>query len=162
MEIERKFWIETLPDLPEESCSDVYQGYLCTAPVELRIRKRQDRKTGQVRYQLCVKSIGKLSRHEVETELSQEQFDELASMLDQPLIHKEFHAYRLADGHILECSIVDEGVFSYAEVEFATEEEALRWEPLDCLGKETTYEPGVSMRDYWKDRKKRWPEDQKE
>ena len=60
MEIERKFWIETLPDLPEESCSDVYQGYLCTAPVELRIRKRQDRKTGQVRYQLCVKSIGKL------------------------------------------------------------------------------------------------------
>lgn len=57
---------------------------------------------------------------------------------------------------------MDEGVFSYAEVEFASEEEALRWEPLDCLGKETTYEPGVSMRDYWKDRKKRWPEDQKE
>ena len=141
MEIERKFWIDTLPDLPEERRSDVYQGYLCTEPVELRIRKRVEA-GGEMMYQLCVKSIGKLSRHEVETELSREQFEELASMLDKPLIHKEFHAYRLSDG----------GVFSYAEVEFASEADALAWIPLDCLGKETTYEQGVSMRDYWKNR----------
>lgn len=152
MEIERKFWIHALPDLPEASCSDVYQGYLCTKPVELRIRKRQDRQTGQTRYQLCIKSIGQLSRHEVENDLSQAQFEELADMLDQPLIHKEYHAYQLEDGHILECSIVDGGVFSYAEVEFASEEEALCWKPLECLDRETTYEPGVSMREYWKRR----------
>lgn len=156
MEIERKFWIHKLPDLAEESCSDIYQGYLCTAPVELRIRKWQDRRTGQIHYQLCVKSIGKLSRHEVETELSQGQFDELAGMLEQPLIHKEYHTYRLSDGYLLECSIVDGGVFSYAEVEFASEEEAIQWEPLDCLGRETTYEPGISMRDYWNNRKRNW------
>ena len=155
MEIERKFWIHTLPNLPEESCSDIYQGYLCTEPVELRIRKRQDWQTGQTHYQLCIKSVGMLSRHEVETELSQGQFEELAGMLDQSLIHKEYHAYRLEDGHVLECSIVDGGVFSYAEVEFASEEEALAWKPLDCLGKETTYEPGVSMREYWNSRKEK-------
>ena len=94
MEIERKFWIDTLPELPEERRSDVYQGYLCTEPVELRIRKRVEA-GGEIVYQLCVKSIGKLSRHEVETELSRAQFEELASMLDKPLIHKEYHAYRL-------------------------------------------------------------------
>ena len=65
MEIERKFWIDTLPDLPEERRSDVYQGYLCTEPVELRIRKRVEA-GGETVYQICVKSIGKLSRHEVE------------------------------------------------------------------------------------------------
>ena len=151
MEIERKFWIDTLPDLPEERRSDVYQGYLCTEPVELRIRKRVEA-GGETVYQICVKSIGKLSRHEVETELSRAQFEELESMLDKPLIHKEFHAYRLSDGHLLECSIVDGGAFSYAEVEFESEEAALTWTPLDCLGKETTYEQGVSMRDYWKSR----------
>ena len=151
MEIERKFWIDTLPDLPEERRSDVYQGYLCIEPVELRIRKRVEA-GGETVYQICVKSIGKLSRHEVETELSRAQFEELESMLDKPLIHKEFHAYRLSDGHLLECSIVDGGAFSYAEVEFESEEAALAWTPLDCLGKETTYEQGVSMRDYWKSR----------
>ena len=151
MEIERKFWIDTLPDLPEERRSDVYQGYLCTEPVELRIRKRVEA-GGETVYQISVKSIGKLSRHEVETELSRAQFEELESMLDKPLIHKEFHAYRLSDGHLLECSIVDGGAFSYAEVEFESEEAALAWTPLDCLGKETTYEQGVSMRDYWKSR----------
>ena len=88
----------------------------------------------------------------METELSRAQFEELESMLDKPLIHKEFHAYRLSDGHLLECSIVDGGAFSYAEVEFESEEAALTWTPLDCLGKETTYEQGVSMRDYWKSR----------
>ena len=78
MEIERKFWIDTLPELPEERRSDVYQGYLCTEPVELRIRKRVEA-GGEIVYQLCVKSIGKLSRHEVETELSRAPFEELAA-----------------------------------------------------------------------------------
>ena len=47
---------------------------------------------------------------------------------------------------------MDSGVFSYAEVEFASEADAMAWTPLDCLGKETTYEQGMSMRDYWKNR----------
>lgn len=153
MEIERKFWIDALPDLPEERRSEIDQGYLCTAPVELRIRRREELDTGEVSYRLCIKSIGQLSRHEVETPLDREQFEELAGMLEQPFIHKEFHAYRLPDGYLLECSIVDGGVFSYAEVEFPSEEEALAWQPIDCLGKETTYEQGVSMREYWNRRK---------
>ncbi len=153
MEIERKFWMESLPDLPEEQSSEMEQGYLCTTPVELRIRRRRDQRTGETRYHLCIKSIGALSRHEVETDLSEAQFYELASMLDQPMIHKEYHAYRLNDGHILECSIVDHGVFSYAEVEFTSEEEALAWQPIAGLGKETTYQKGVSMREYWNTRR---------
>ena len=38
MEIERKFLIDKLPDLPVLSQKTVYQGYLYTAPIDLRIR----------------------------------------------------------------------------------------------------------------------------
>jgi CYTH domain-containing protein len=145
MEIERKFWIQSLPTLPEIRSSDIEQGYLCTEPVELRIRRQKNRITEITTYQLCIKSMGLLSRHEVETELSQAQFEELADMLEQPLICKEYHAYQLEDGYVLECSVVDQGVFSYAEVEFPSEAAALAWNPLSCLGRETTYERGVNM-----------------
>ena len=156
MEIERKFWIDTLPELPEERRSDVYQGYLCTEPVELRIRKRVEA-GGEIVYQLCVKSIGKLSRHEVETELSRAQFEELASMLDKPLIHKERRGYRLPGGLTLEVNCVDPDLptaFWYAEVEFETEAQALAWDPAaaglaDYLHDECTGKPGSSMGEYW-------------
>ena len=61
----------------------MYQGYLCTEPVELRIRKRVEA-GGETVYQICVKSIGKLSRHEGGDRTESPQFEELESMLDKP------------------------------------------------------------------------------
>lgn len=151
MEIERKFKLVDFPDLPEESFIEQWQGYLAVDP-EVRIRREVNHTQGWERYILCIKSIGDLIRHEVETPLEQAQYEELASMLNYPLIHKELHAYRLSDGYLLECSKVDGGAFSYAEVEFPTEEEANAWQPLDCLGQEMTYESGFRMRTYWSDR----------
>ncbi len=151
MEIERKFKLNEFPALPETAWLDQYQGYLATDP-EVRIRRTVNHTAQTESYILCIKSVGDLVRHEVETALTQAQFEELATMLDYPLIHKELHAYLLPDGHILECSRVDDGAFSYAEVEFATEEEAKAWTPPDFLGREMTYERGFKMRCYWSDR----------
>lgn len=151
MEIERKFKLEAFPALPEEARLDQWQGYLAVNP-EVRIRKTVHHTQGKETYILCIKSVGNLVRHEIETPLTKAQFEELSTMLDYPLIHKELHAYRLSDGHVLECSRVDEGAFSYAEVEFATVEEAERWTPPDFLGREMTYETGFKMRSYWSDR----------
>ena len=152
MEIERKFQLSGFPDfLPEVAHLDMYQGYLCIDP-EVRIRRTVDRSGGGETYILCIKSVGDLVRHEVETPLRKEQFEELASMLDRRLIHKDERVYRLPDGHLLECSIVDEGAFAYCEVEFDSEASALRWEKPDWLGEEMTYAREFRMRLYWADR----------
>ena len=151
MEIERKFKLIEFPHLPEVAFLDQWQGYLATDP-EVRIRRTENHTESIETYILCIKSVGDLVRHEVETEITREQFEELASMLDYPLIHKELHAYRLPDGHVLECSRVDDGAFSYAEVEFASVEEANAWTPPEWLGREMTYEKGFKMRQYWSDR----------
>lgn len=153
MEIERKFWITEFPtEYPEIVHLETEQGYLYTEPYTVRIRRSTNCQTGTSTYILCIKSKGTLSRHEVETAIEPEQFDELSGMLDRPLVHKNYHAYRLPDGHILECSVVDHGVFSYAEVEFESEEAANAWEPLPCLGKELTYDRRFTMGSYYQNR----------
>ena len=151
MEIERKFKLIQFPDLPETAFLEQWQGYLATDP-EVRIRRTVNHSQGTEYFVLCIKSVGDLVRHEVETDINRAQFEELAGMLAYPLIHKELHAYRLPDGREIECSMVDEGSFSYAEVEFNTVEEAEAWTPPDWLGREMTYEKGLKMRNYWSDR----------
>lgn len=70
-------------------------------------------------------------------------------MLPIPMIHKDYRVYRLPDGHLLECSMVD-GKFAYAEVEFASVEEAKAFEMPAFLHKDVTEDPYYSMSGYWK------------
>jgi CYTH domain-containing protein len=159
MEIERKFWLEAFPtEYPEIVHLETEQGYLANVPVTVRIRRSTNCDTGDSTYILCIKSKGTLSRHEVETHIEREQFDELAGMLEHPMVHKDYHAYRLPDGYTLECSVVDHGAFSYAEVEFPTEEEANAWKPLPCLGAELTYDKRFTMGAYYLNRQVPRPE----
>lgn len=152
MEIERKFKLPAFPShLPEVAHLDQYQGYLAVDP-EVRVRRTVNHTSGEETYILCIKSIGDLVRHEVETAITKAQFEELAEMLDYPLIHKDQRVYRLPEGLLLECSVVDEGAFSYAEVEFDSEEAAKAWQKPDWLGEEMTYIRGFRMRTYWSDR----------
>lgn len=152
MEIERKFWLNSFPeDLPLVKHLETWQGYLYTDPNEVRIRRSLVVTTGEEYYRLCIKSEGSISRHEIETPLSKEQFEELCLLLEEgkPLIHKDQRVYDLGEGLKLECSVVDRGAFSYAEVEFDSLEQANAWTPHPCLGRETTYESGVRMKKYW-------------
>lgn len=155
MEIERKFWIDGFPEdcgYPLLVHKRTEQGYLACEPIEVRIRRAEDCTAGGCTYILTIKSEGELARHEVETALTEAQYEELKSLLGRPMIRKDYRAYRLPDGYTLECSVVDDGVFSYAEVEFPSLEEAEAWQPLPCLGRETTYEKGFKMHTYWQTR----------
>ena len=162
MEIERKWEIGGFPQqLPLLEQVRMRQGYLVTEPV---VRIRSEERADGCSYILCIKGKGTLVREEIETPISEEVFARIAGMLPAPLIEtlpysppgmvleKEYRAYRLADGHRLEVSLVDKdqpGGFFYAEVEFATEQEARAFVPPDFLGKELTELPGSSMSDYW-------------
>ena len=155
MEIERKFLLDRFPEgLSLVKRLQTWQGYLYTDPAEVRIRRSRVEDTGEEYYRLCIKSQGDLSRHEVETDLTREQFEELCLLLEpgKPLIHKYYRAYDLGGGLVLECSVVDDGAFAYAEVEFDSEEAARAWTPPDYLGRETTYESGFRMKKYWHNR----------
>ena len=155
MEIERKFWLKAFPeDLPLLQRMQTWQGYLYTEPNEVRIRRHRREESGEEFYRLTIKSGGDLARHEVELPLTAEQFEELRGLLDpsKPLIHKDYRAYDLGGGLTLECSVVDGGAFSYAEVEFPSEAAANAWQPLDCLGPETTYRSGFKLHQYWLNR----------
>ena len=100
-------------------------------------------------YILCIKGKGKLAREEIEKELTPQEFSALEAMLPIPMIHKDYRVYRLPDGHLLECSMVD-GKFAYAEVEFASVEEAKAFEMPAFLHKDVTEDPYYSMSGYWK------------
>ena len=67
-------------------------------------------------------------------------------------IKKHKRCYVLPDGHILECSLVDEGKdtsFMYAEVEFRSVKEAEEFSPPEFLKKEVTYDNSYKMNNYW-------------
>ena len=153
-EIERKFLIETFPEhLPLLEEATVWQGYISSEPV-VRIRKKETA-TG-VGYRLCFKSKGTLVRTEVEMDLTAEKFDALSTLLEVPLIRKDFRVYALEDGRRLECSLVDKGApaaFYYAEVEFNSEQDANAFVPPSFLGEEKTEDPTFTMSHYWERKK---------
>ncbi|ARP51017.1 MULTISPECIES: CYTH domain-containing protein [Caproicibacterium] len=150
MEIERKWLMTQKPvGLPVLDTVTQYQGYLCTHPA-VRIRRTHS-KDGDS-YRLCIKGKGTLVREEVELDLPAEKYEALARLLTKPLIRKDFTAFSLPGGLILEYSDVDIGLpsaFSYAEVEFSSVAEARAFVPPACLGREVTEEPGWTMSDYW-------------
>ncbi|MDD3429016.1 MAG: CYTH domain-containing protein [Oscillospiraceae bacterium] len=163
MEIERKWLIDAFPtefELIEEA--EMEQGYISVKPV-VRIRKRAGKKGTD--YILCIKGKGTLVREEIETPISQEVYEKLKAFIGVPLVRKTFKVYRLPTGHALECSIVDDGEetsFMYAEVEFASVEEANAFVPPACLGAEKTEDHSFSMSDYWRAKAERYQKENQE
>ncbi|WP_050697837.1 CYTH domain-containing protein [Anaeromassilibacillus senegalensis] len=147
-EIERKFLISGFPELPLLEEAVVWQGYLSTQPV-VRIRKKES--VNGTDYVLCFKGKGTLCRKEIELDLTQDIFDELHELLEAPMIRKDYKVYAL-DGYRLECSLVDCGTpteFLFAEVEFASMEEAKAFVPPAFLSNEVTEDLYYSMGRYW-------------
>ena len=127
----------------------VRQGYISTRPV-VRIRVTEW-ENGGTDYVLCFKNGGGLVRQEVELPLDKEQFEQLRALLRGPLIRKDYAVYRLPDGHLLECSVVDAGTptsFACAEIEFDTEQQARAYPAPDCVGPDVTGK-GYGMARYW-------------
>lgn len=156
MEIERKWMVGGWPQgVPLVETYRMDQGYISVRPT-VRIR-REALQGGRTALVLCFKGRGTLAREEIETEIDAALFEKLERLIGRPLIHKERRTYALPDGLRLEVNQVDEGLptaFWYAEVEYATEAQALAWQPAAVglagyLADECTGQPGASMGDYW-------------
>lgn len=154
MEIERKWLTQGWPQGQPDREIEMEQGYISVSPT---VRIRSHRETGKAdRYVLCFKSKGGLVRQEIETDIEKALFDQLRDFIGKPLVKKVQRRYNLPGGLVLEANQVDPGQptgFFYAEVEFASEADALAWQPgqglADYLQNEVTNQPGESMGAYW-------------
>ena len=151
MEIERKLLIDRFPESrPLESECEMRQIYISVMPtVRARSKKVGDKET----FRLTVKGSGELCREEIETSVTKEQFEALCRVAEKEPIRKLKRCYKLPDGLLLECSLVDEGTeneFMYAEVEFESVAAAEAFVPPEYLGKEVTYDNSWKMNNYWK------------
>ena len=154
MEIERKWLTQGWPQGQPDRVIEMEQGYISVSPT---VRIRSHRETGKAdRYVLCFKSKGGLVRQEIETDIDKALFDQLRDFIGKPLVKKVQRRYNLPGGLVLEANQVDPGQptgFFYAEVEFASEADALAWQPVQGLAgylqNEVTNQPGESMGAYW-------------
>lgn len=130
MEIERKFLIKKLPDnLTSYKARKIEQAYLCTDPV-VRVRRDNDV------YYLTYKSKGMIVREEYNLPLTKEAYGHLLAKADGNIITKTRYEIPEKDNLTIELDVF-EGKFDgllLAEVEFASEEEALGYIPPEWFG----------------------------
>ncbi len=156
MEIERKWLTQGWPkDKKPAAEYRMRQGYISLHPT---VRIREEAGPDRTAYVLCFKGpagADGLAREEIETEIDPKLFERLQKFIGKPLIEKLQRRYLLEGGLVLEANQVDAGQpgeFFYAEVEFATREQALAWQPgelAEYLSNEVTGTPGQSMAAYW-------------
>lgn len=134
MEIERKFLIKKLPDnLTSYKARKIEQAYLCTDPV-VRVRRDNDD------YYLTYKSKGMIVREEYNLPLTKEAYGHLLAKADGNIITKTRYEIPEKDNLTIELDVF-EGKFDgllLAEVEFASEEEALRYIPPEWFGEDVS------------------------
>ena len=158
MEIERKFLLNSFPDVDNKiNMCYVKQGYLSTEP-EIRIRSKSfNNSECTTVYYLTLKSSGNMIREEAEMEITRDMYEYLEGFIKYPMIEKRYlkKLYNY-DGkaYIIEFNIVNEGKnnsFMYAEIEFNSEEEANSITNFpDEFGEEITDNPEYKMKNYWK------------
>ena len=134
MEIERKFLIKKLPDnLTSYKAGKIEQAYLCTDPV-VRVRRDNDD------YYLTYKSKGMIVREEYNLPLTKEAYGHLLAKADGNIITKTRYEIPEKDNLTIELDVF-EGKFDgllLAEVEFASEEEALGYIPPEWFGEDVS------------------------
>lgn len=134
MEIERKFLIKKLPDnLTSYKARKIEQAYLCTDPV-VRVRRDNDD------YYLTYKSKGMIVREEYNLPLTKEAYGHLLAKADGIIITKTRYEIPEKDNLTIELDVF-EGNFDgllLAEVEFASEEEALGYVPPEWFGEDVS------------------------
>lgn len=162
MEIERKwlFDINKVPTGQSLTITHYRQAYISIEP-EVRIRSKEvesaiNHSYTKTEYALCIKGNGSLSRHEIQKDLTECEFEELkevGNITDNMFINKRYYTISIEDDLELTVGVVDEGTkteFCYGEIEFKTEEEAKNFIPEKWFGKEVTNDISYKMKNYWK------------
>lgn len=145
MEIERKWILQRVPtEFRLVRNSQIEQFYLSTNP-EVRLRHNS---ASNEPFRITVKGEGTLSREEIETKVSENFYNQVKKFVDKPPIKKDYSIFNCG-GYPLAVSVVDDGVFIYAEVEFESEEQARNFQlPIDDAI-EVTENPEYKMKNYW-------------
>ena len=139
MEIERKFLIQKLEELPFSPFThphkELEQGYLCTAPV-VRIRREDDD------YVLTYKSKGLLAREEYNLPLNQSSYEHLLPKADGICISKKRYLIPW-DPYTIELDVFEKSLapLIIAEVEFPSIEEANAFTPPNWFDQDVTKDP---------------------
>ena len=153
MEIERKWLLRTVPPVPPDSKTWVNQFYLSLNPeVRLRSAKEQDSADSNWKFFITIKGEGTLAREEVETAIDGKFYLEALDLKNCRELHKYYLVYN-KDGAKVEVSVIlNSPSFVYAEVEFNTVTEAMKYEfPWpDLVIEEVTENPEYKMKNYWK------------
>jgi adenylate cyclase len=136
LEIERKFLTRNVPcPLSTLTCSSITQYYISVYPT-IRIRQKDQA------YWLTVKGSGTLSREEFNLPLTQEEFHILQKKAETLPIIKDRYTIPLGQALVAELDIYHgalEGLIT-TEVEFASEKDALQFQPPSWFGTEVTYD----------------------
>lgn len=136
MEIERKYFIETLPFDPEQyPFHQIEQAYLCTDPV---VRVRREDNT----FYLTYKSRGRMVREEYNLPLTEQAYLHLLEKADGRVLTKRRYLIPIEGTKLtIELDIFSgayEGLV-LAEVEFTTEEEANAFTPPAWFTRDVTF-----------------------
>lgn len=136
MEIERKYFIESLPFDPEQyPFHQIEQAYLCTDPV-VRVRREDDT------FYLTYKSRGRMVREEYNLPLTEQAYLHLLEKADGRVLTKRRYLIPIEGTKLtIELDIFSgayEGLV-LAEVEFTTEEEANAFTPPAWFTRDVTF-----------------------
>lgn len=157
MEIERKWLLRTLPMVLPDEKYWIEQFYLSLEP-EVRLRRcvPNGDYENRVPYRMTVKGNGSLSRVEIQTSVEEDFYNQALDFVNLDPIEKHLLIYE-KDGYRIEVAIVLEDAnkgrtgFTYAEVEFDSEEDALAYKfPWpNVVIEEVTDKPEWKMKNYW-------------
>lgn len=145
MEIERKWILQRVPtEFRLVKNTQMEQFYVSTSP-EVRLRHNP---ASNEPFRITIKGEGTLSREEIETKISENFYNQVKEFVNKTPIKKDYYIFNCG-GYPLEVSIVDDGAFIYAEIEFETEEQARNYQlPIDDAV-EVTDNPEYKMKNYW-------------
>ena len=149
MEIERKWLIKNLPPIEYDERYKVHQFYLSIDP-EVRVRSKRIFDGEELAPRITIKGEGTLVREEIEFDIFPYQYQLLLDLCGKTPIEKDYYIYH-KDGYEIEVSIVDNGAFIYAEIEFDSVEDAEKYIFPWADAVEVTYDTRYKMKNYWKD-----------
>ncbi len=135
-EIERKFLLSQMPDIPLQSTVPVRQGYITESEdsVEVRLRQKGDR------FFMTVKKGQGLVREEGEIGIAPEDFNRLWPMTRGRRVEKTRSRSDLGNGLIAEIDVFSgdlEGLM-LCEVEFKDKDQAEQFSPPKWFGTDVT------------------------
>nr|WP_319388107.1 CYTH domain-containing protein [uncultured Cohaesibacter sp.] len=144
VEIERKFLLQSLPDLSSLKAGDVAQGYLTSATDSIEMRVRRKGCGADAAHFMTLKSDGTLSRKEIEVPISAAQFESFWPATRGRRVEKTRYVGALADGLRFELDIFHGGLdgLKLVEVEFTSVEAASRFVAPDWFGEDVTSNKG--------------------